>query len=116
MVIVLSHSPWKPIYVSALRECEYHKPSFMLRRVLHGVGSPNNRSLISDLVAALPHFRTRCYTAQENTRRSMLVPFVSNQRPWQRMIRSGCQDSIFATAAFVLLFCNRSGKRIPKNS
>ena len=41
----------------------------------------NNRSLISDLVAALPHFRTRCYTAQENTRRSMLVPFVSNQRP-----------------------------------
>jgi hypothetical protein len=55
-------------------------------------------------------------SAQAKTRRSTVSAFVSKQRPWLTMMRSGRHESIFSTAALVFLFCKRSGNRIPKNS
>ena len=55
-------------------------------------------------------------SAQAKTRRSTVSAFVSKQRPWLIMMRSGRHESIFSTAALVLFFCKRSGNRIPKNT
>ena len=54
-------------------------------------------------------------SAHPNVRCRVSLAFESNQRPWLRMMRSGCHDSIFWTAARVFRFYKRSGNRMPKN-